>query len=89
MTTKVTDAAKKNAVIMGRNTYFSIPETKRPLSKRLNIVLSKTTTSADYPADVALCCSLPEALDKINSNEFGNDIENIWIVGMFSTVYFF
>lgn len=29
-----------NIVIMGRNTYFSIPEEKRPLKNRLNIVLT-------------------------------------------------
>ena len=29
-----------NIVIMGRNTYFSIPEERRPLKNRLNIVLT-------------------------------------------------
>ena len=32
---------KCNVVIMGRNTYFSIPETNRPLKNRLNIVLTR------------------------------------------------
>jgi dihydrofolate reductase len=32
---------KCNVVIMGRNTYFSIPESKRPLKNRLNIVLTR------------------------------------------------
>ena len=31
---------KCNIVIMGRTTYFSIPETQRPLKNRLNIVLT-------------------------------------------------
>ena len=31
-----------NIVIMGKNTYFSLPEQYRPLPKRLNIVLSRT-----------------------------------------------
>jgi dihydrofolate reductase len=30
-----------NVVLMGRNTYFSIPEDKRPLKNRLNIVLTR------------------------------------------------
>ena len=29
-----------NVVLMGRNTYFSIPEERRPLKNRLNIVLT-------------------------------------------------
>jgi dihydrofolate reductase len=33
---------KNNIVIMGKNTYFSIPEEHRPLKNRLNIVLTKT-----------------------------------------------
>ena len=32
---------KCNIVIMGRNTYFSIPDDKRPLKNRLNIILTK------------------------------------------------
>lgn len=31
-----------NVVIMGKNTYFSLPENYRPLKKRLNIVLTST-----------------------------------------------
>lgn len=31
---------KNNVVIMGRNTYFSLPEEFRPLKNRLNIVLT-------------------------------------------------
>lgn len=81
MTTKVADATKRNCVIMGRKTYLGIPETKRPLAKRLNIVLSTTTTADDYPADVMLCSSLSEALAKISHSPLGDDIENIWIVG--------
>jgi dihydrofolate reductase len=31
---------KNNVVIMGKNTYFSLPIEHRPLSNRLNIVLT-------------------------------------------------
>ena len=33
---------KNNVVIMGKNTYFSIPKEKRPLKNRLNIVLTRS-----------------------------------------------
>lgn len=66
---------------MGRKTYLGIPETKRPLPKRLNIILSNTTSDSDYPSDVVLCKSLPDALNKLNTTNLGDDIEHIWIVG--------
>jgi dihydrofolate reductase len=34
------DKTKNNVVIMGRKTYFSIPEEYRPLKDRLNIILT-------------------------------------------------
>ena len=37
------NSKKINIVIMGNNTYKSIPETRRPLKHRLNIVLTKNT----------------------------------------------
>jgi len=33
---------KNNIVIMGKNTFFSIPKERRPLKNRLNIVLTST-----------------------------------------------
>ena len=36
---------KNNVVIMGKNTYFSIPKEKRPLKNRLNIVLTRSQNS--------------------------------------------
>jgi dihydrofolate reductase len=42
ITTAVEDKKKKNCVIMGKNTWYSLP--KRPLIDRINIIIS----SADY-----------------------------------------
>ena len=40
VTTQTSSPDKKNAVLMGRKTWFSLPEKFRPLPNRLNIVLS-------------------------------------------------
>ncbi len=51
----------ENMVIMGRNTWESIPQKFRPLPDRANVVLSR---SQDYqlPAGVSLCRTLDDAL---------------------------
>jgi dihydrofolate reductase len=36
------DKTKNNIVIMGKNTFFSLPEQHRPLKNRLNIILTHT-----------------------------------------------
>ena len=41
LTEETRDGAKRNAVVMGRNTWESIPKKFRPLPGRLNIVLSR------------------------------------------------
>lgn len=80
-TTKTVNSSKKNALIMGRKTYFGIPENKRPLPGRLNIVLSTTSTQSDYPSEVLLCKTFHEAIEKLSDPVLSEDIENIWIVG--------
>ena len=42
ITTKTKNENMKNAVVMGRNTWLSIPQKFRPLPNRLNIIISRT-----------------------------------------------
>lgn len=69
---------------MGRNTYYCIPENRRPLPNRLNVVLSTTAQASDLATDVVLCRSLNEAIERLNNTDLGNDIETIWICGGYS-----
>lgn len=80
-TTKIVDPSKRNCVIMGRLTYFGIPEKKRPLPNRLNIVLSSNPVSSDYPSSVVVFKSLAEAMQQLSETDLGADIENVWICG--------
>ena len=59
-TTKSCSEGKMNGIIMGRNTWLSLPI--KPLPKRLNIVLSDVPIN-DLPEDVLLANSFDQALD--------------------------
>lgn len=41
LTKSTSSSSKKNAVIMGRKTWESIPEKNRPLAGRFNVILSR------------------------------------------------
>lgn len=56
------------SVIMGRKTYFSLPEDFRPLPDRKNIVLSRS--EPDLPENVSQAGSLEEAWDIAGEKAF-------------------
>lgn len=69
---------------MGRRTYFGIPESKRPLPQRLNIVLSRDD-HLPVPSDVIVCKSLEEAMQYLETDEdLQKSIEGVWIAGGYS-----
>jgi len=76
LTTKTQNPSKKNAVIMGRTTWQSIPEKFRPLPNRLNIVLSKQLTK-DALKDAEIASSIQEALTIADKRS----AENCFIIG--------
>jgi dihydrofolate reductase/thymidylate synthase len=76
ITTTVTNPAKKNAVIMGRKTWESLPQKFRPLPGRVNLVLSKEG-KLEVPSGVLCSPSLEDALSRLSSS----DIENIFVIG--------
>lgn len=67
----------RNVVIMGRNTYESIPKRFRPLAKRKNVVISRTMKQSENP-DILVFSSLPEALLSLGSSSAH---EEAWMCG--------
>ena len=76
ITMQTKDEHKSNMLIMGKNTWNSIPAKFRPLPGRENVVLSNTLTEA--PPGARLASSLREAVRLAESN---TNIENVFIIG--------
>jgi len=57
----------RNAVIMGRITYESIPEQFRPLQGRHCVVVSRTWRQEDHP-EISVCGSLLDALASVGGS---------------------
>jgi len=77
---KITIGNKKNCVIMGKNTWYSLPD--GPLKNRTNVVIS----NADYIQTYNDCNNhgvivkncIEDAIDFVEQND---NIENVFIIG--------
>lgn len=76
---RVTCAApegRRNAILMGRKTWLSVPERLRPLPRRLNVVI--TRGALEVPDGVDLASSLDEALAKAEAHP---EVAGLFVVG--------
>ncbi|GMS79886.1 hypothetical protein PENTCL1PPCAC_2061, partial [Pristionchus entomophagus] len=81
MSTRLTlDPTKRNAVIFGRRTYFSIPQSDRPYGGRLNIVLSSSWSDEDQSTNTVIFVRNWMEIERV-LEEFSSDLENVWILG--------
>ena len=74
-----------NAIVMGRKTWESIPEEKRPLPNRLNVILTRNGEyqptyglARDGTPEPLVCSSLGSALDTVNQMEA---ISEVFVIG--------
>ncbi|OAY83685.1 Bifunctional dihydrofolate reductase-thymidylate synthase, partial [Ananas comosus] len=76
VTVSTLDPSKKNAVIMGRKTWESIPLQYRPLPGRLNIILTRSGSFDIATLQNVICCaSLSSALELLSSTPYSLSIE--------------
>jgi len=74
--TSMTTGSATNAIIVGRKTWESIPEKRRPLKDRLNIILTKNK-SFEAPASAIICDSLESAIERLDDIEH----ERTFVIG--------
>lgn len=76
------DSGKKNAVIMGRKTWESIPLEHRPLPGRLNVVLTRSGSFDIATAEnVVICGSMGSALELLAASPYCLSIEKVFVIG--------
>ena len=88
LTGTTSDPSKKNAVIMGRTTWESIPPKFRPLKGRHNVVLSRKRQSEQQDSRLepssdgpVTCSSLGSAMELLAHAPLADTIEHIFVIG--------
>lgn len=81
LTTSTRSSRKRNAVLMGRRTWESLPHRAKPLSNRLNLVLSSSISPSSLPESVMLRSSLEDALRLLAQPPYSDDIEHVLVIG--------
>ncbi|KAK2966011.1 hypothetical protein RJ640_017089 [Escallonia rubra] len=82
VTMTTSDLARKNAVIMGRKTWESIPLEHRPLPGRLNVVLTRSGSFDIATAEnVVICGSMISALELLAASPYCLSIEKVFVIG--------
>ena len=86
LTQKTAAPSKLNAVIMGRKTWESIPKKFRPLSERINVVLSRNSNIREelgLPPSVMVASSLVSALQQLSSAEIELQlgVDKVFVIG--------
>ena len=74
-----------HTVLMGKNTYYSLPEKYRPLPNRLNVVFSTTMSNSVISdlnlKDVIVEKSVESFFSKVRSKQITIKGSKIWVVG--------
>lgn len=78
-TLELKNKKKINCVIMGKNTYMSIPEKYRPLKNRLNLVLSNTLDKTLENDNLKIFNNFIDLLRYVDKNK--KNIETSYIIG--------
>lgn len=75
------DLTKGHAVLMGRNTWDSLPKKYQPLPNRLNIVCSRKHGGLDLPEGVIAYGSPEQCIRDFLSDTLTTPTKTLWVIG--------
>jgi dihydrofolate reductase len=80
---KRTTGTGKNAVLMGKNTWLSIPERRRPLKNRTNIIISRNTElqSNLHSTSTSTSCHVFSSIYGALAHCEAAKYDELWIIG--------
>ncbi|ESO07293.1 hypothetical protein HELRODRAFT_98642 [Helobdella robusta] len=78
LTSETSILGSKNAILMGRKTWDSIPSNLKPLKNRLNVVISRTLECPDINGRLHVSKSFEDAVEFVASDK---SIDKIFIIG--------
>ena len=79
---KTSDPEKKNAILMSRKIWESIPIRRRTPPGRLNVVLTRSGGSdMETTENDVICGSMPSALELLACSPYSQSIEKIFVIG--------
>ena len=77
---KRTTGSGNNAVLMGKNTWCSIPENRRPLKNRTNIIIS-SCLSLPLHLPASPCCHVVSSINDAIAFCEAAKYDELWIIG--------
>ena len=80
ITTTTRDKNKRNAVVMGRRTWDSLPDSFRPLPGRVNVVITRNE-QLRLPEGVLKAGGLAQALELLDKKEIRETVETVFVIG--------
>lgn len=83
ITTEAPEPTQRNAVVMGRKTWESIPDQYRPLPNRINVVLSRSarSLSIELPPGVIAADSMGDAMQQLSEQFAPDAVGDVYVIG--------
>jgi dihydrofolate reductase len=79
---KRTTGSGNNAVLMGKNTWLSIPANRRPLKNRTNIIISSSLSlPLHLPLSASSCCHAFSSINDAVAFCEAAKYDELWIIG--------